>query len=188
MITMQDFMETVGYRITEGSDYCWNCYGPNAYSLDSWNGDQDGHSVGIVFDTKTQVVYEVSACDYKNNRAYRLIHPDYREKNRAEAKERSVDETQAWDDVNYTDLETEEDMLEKARAIVNGEEYDTRVSIPLDLPKDELFDIMTRAHERDMTLNQYIEEALRYAIEEFNSNPEGFKTRANRWKDERDVT
>ena len=41
MITLKEWMELVDYRITEGSDYCWSCYGPDAYSLDSWNGDQD---------------------------------------------------------------------------------------------------------------------------------------------------
>jgi hypothetical protein len=37
-------MEVTDYRITEGSTYQWHCYGNNAYALDSWNGDQDGHT------------------------------------------------------------------------------------------------------------------------------------------------
>ena len=72
MITLKEWMELVDYRITEGSEYCWQCYGPDAYSLDSWNGDQNGYSFCIIFDNKTQVVYEVQAHDYVHNRAYRL--------------------------------------------------------------------------------------------------------------------
>ena len=68
-IMIKQFMETVNYRITEGSDYGWQCYGHNAYMLDSWNGEQDGHSLTIIFDTKTQEVYEVQAHDYVNQRA-----------------------------------------------------------------------------------------------------------------------
>lgn len=56
MITLKEFMELVDYRITEGSDYMWSCYGPNAHRLDSWNGDHDGHSVSIIFDTQSQNV------------------------------------------------------------------------------------------------------------------------------------
>jgi hypothetical protein len=167
MITLKDFMETVDYKVTEGSDYCWNCYGPNAYRLDSWNQEQDGHSVGIIFDTRTHVVYEANAYDYKREHAYRLINPEYVETHCNEAAERDVLENQAWDDVDYVDLETPEDFLEKARAIVADEEYDTRVQVPVDFTDEELLTYMKLAHERDITFNQLIEEALREAIEKY---------------------
>jgi hypothetical protein len=166
MITLKDFMETVDYKVTEGSDYCWNCYGPNAYRLDSWNQDQEGHTVGIIFDTRTHVVYEANAYDYKREHAYRLINPDFKDAHSAESSDRGVLENQAWDDVNYVDLETDEDFLAKARAIVTDEEYDTRVSVPVDFTDEELLTYMKLAHERDITFNQLVEEALRSAIEE----------------------
>jgi hypothetical protein len=72
---------------------------------------------------------------------------------------------QAWDDVDYIDLETEEDFLEKLIAIANGKEYDTRVSIPVDFTDEELLKYMKLAHERDMTFNALVEEALRHAID-----------------------
>jgi hypothetical protein len=77
MITLKEWMELVDYRITEGSDYGWQCYGHDVHMMDSWNGEQDGHSFTVVFDTKTQTVYEVQAHDYVRNRAYRLINPDF---------------------------------------------------------------------------------------------------------------
>ena len=159
-------MEVVEYRITEGSTYTWNCYGTNAYRLDSWNGEQEGYSVSIVFDTQTQEVYETTAYDYERNRAYRLMNPDYVRAHDQEARDRNVNAKEAWDDVEYTDLETEEDFLSKARAIIAGEDYDTRVSVPLTLPDDEMFRLMMMAHERDITLNQLVEQAIRAAIEE----------------------
>jgi hypothetical protein len=73
MITLKEWMEVVDYRITEGSAYSWQCFGANAYCLDSWDGDQDGHSLSITFDQKTQTVYEVQIHDYRNQRAYRMI-------------------------------------------------------------------------------------------------------------------
>lgn len=177
MVTLKEWMEVVGYRITEGSNYCWECYGANAYMLDSWNGEQDGHSFSVIFDTRTQEVYEVQAHDYPNNRAYRLINPDYAQAHKDEAKSRSVGSNQAWDDVSYTDLEVEDDWIQKALAIAAGEDYDTRVSIPVDFSDDDLFTYMKMAHERDITLNQLIEQALRAAIEDFEEDPEAFKAK-----------
>jgi hypothetical protein len=96
MITMKEWMELVGYRITEGSDYCWECYGTHAYSLDSWNGDHDGHSFCITFDQKTQEVYEVQAHDYLHQRAYRMINPDYVKKHKKECKRKGVNLNEAF--------------------------------------------------------------------------------------------
>jgi hypothetical protein len=167
MITLKQWMELSDYHITEGSDYGWQCYGPNAYQLDSWNGvhGNGGYSFSIVFSTKTQKVYEVSMCDYTNNRAYRMINPKNQEKHRKEAEHKSVLANQAWDDVNYVDLEVVEDFIEKCEAIARGEKYDTRVQVPIDLPDEQVFHLMKMAHEKDITFNQMVEIVLKEAIE-----------------------
>lgn len=166
MITLKDFMETIDYKITEGSEYCWQCFGPNAYRLDSWNQDHNGHTVSILFDTRTHVVYETNAYDYKHNRAYRLINPIYKSAHENEAAERGVEINQAWDEVDYVDLETAEDFLEKARAIVSGEDYDTRVQIEVNFDDAELLEYMKIAHDRDITFNKLVEIALQEAIDQ----------------------
>ena len=164
MITMKEWMELIGYRITEGSDYCWQCYGSNAHCLDSWNGEQDGHSFTVIFDTKDQTVYEVQAHDYVHNRAYRMINPDFQKKYKKEAKHRDIDKNNAWDDVNYIDLEVDDDFIQKCLAIQAGEDYDTKVSVPLELEDDKMFELMRMAHEQDITLNQLVENILRNMI------------------------
>ena len=165
MITLKEWMEIVDYRITEGSGYCWHCYGNDVHMLDSWNGEQDGHSFTVIFDTKTQVVYEVQAHDYVHQRAYRMINPDFQKKNKKEAKRRDIDKNNAWDDVNYTDLEVDDDFLQKCLSIKAGEDYDTRVSIPLEFSDEELLTYMKLAHDLDITLNQLVEQALREALD-----------------------
>jgi hypothetical protein len=170
MITLKQFMLTVDYRITEGSDYQWQCFGPNAYCLDSWNGDHNGYTVSIIFDNKDQTVYQAMAYDYANNRAYRMTNPDYKQNFDAECENRAILDM-AWEDdngvpVKYVDLELEEDFLEKARAIINDEDYDTRVQIPVEFGDDELLTYMKMAHDRDMTFNQFVEMALREVIEQ----------------------
>jgi len=164
MLTVKEFMELVDYRITEGSDYGWQCFGPDAYSLSSWNGDHDGWSFNIVFDTKTQVVYTAEVCDYARNRAYRLMNPDYKQEHDEEAKQHNVSAKEAWDEVDFIDLEEDDDFMQKGLAIRDGVDYDTRVNVPLTVPDDVLFELMKRAHEQDITLNQLVEEILWVAI------------------------
>lgn len=166
MITMKEWMELVDYKITEGSDFCWNCYGNDAYMLDSWNGEQDGHSFTVIFDTKTQVVYEVQAHDYVHQRAYRMVNEEFRKKLKKEARKRDVDKNMAWDDVNYVDLEVDDDFIQKCLSIKAGEDYDTRVVVPLELDDGMLFNLMKMAHEHDVTLNQMVEVVLRQVIDQ----------------------
>jgi hypothetical protein len=168
MITMKEWMELVDYKITEGGDYGWGCYGPNSYSLSSWNGVHGigGYSFDIVFSTKSQKVYEVSVCDYTNNRAYRMIAENKQEKHRKEAEMRDVNLNEAWDDVDYVDLDVVDDFIQKALAIRAGEVYDTRVQVEVDFSDEDLLQYMKIAHERDITFNQLVEDALRQAIED----------------------
>ena len=155
MITLKQWIELVDYRITEGSEYHQDGFGDNQYSLTSWNGEHNGYSFNIVFDTRTQIVYLVEACDYKNSRAYRRIADGYK----------LPEPEQAWDDVNWTTLDVDDDFIQKALAIRAGEPYDTKISVPLDLSDDELLRYMKMAHELDITFNEFIERALTDFIE-----------------------
>ncbi len=151
MITLKEWMELVDYKVTEGRDYYTNI--PGLYSMSSWNERQDGHSFFIAFDPNDeQRVYTVEACDYANKRAYRLKDPAI------------VLDAEAWDECDFVDLETDDDFIQKALAIKAGETYDTRVSVPLELEDDLMFELMKKAHERDITLNQMVEEILREVI------------------------
>jgi hypothetical protein len=167
MLTIKEWMELVDYRITEGSEYGWQCFGTDAYSLSSWNGDHDGWSFNIVFDTKTQVVYTVEVCDYANERAYRMINPDYKTAHDREARQNNVSAKEAWNEADFVDLEEDDDFIQKALAIKTDEDYDTRVSVPLTVPDDVLFELMKQAHEQDITLNQLVEQILQTAIDAF---------------------
>lgn len=164
MNIMERWMKAVNFKITEGSEYTWNSFGSNTHTLSSWNGDHDGYSLGITFDTKTQETYMVEACDYKNNRAYRYINPDYVDEYKKEVTARG-DEDNAWDNVKWIDLDVLDDYFNKVEGIISGKDYDTRIQVPLDLDDDELFRLMVMAHESDMTLNHFVEKLLHEAIE-----------------------
>lgn len=156
-MNIQDYLQAVQYRITGGEQYCWTSFGPDSRYL---NADDDDYSSGIVYDSRTQVIYLAEVHDYDRENSYRWTNPDYAQAHINEAQERDVDIGQAWDHVRFTNLDSEEDFLTKCRAIVAGESYDTRVSVPIELEDDEIFTLMKMAHKKDITLNQLVEQIL----------------------------
>lgn len=166
MATLQQFFEAVDYRISEGYRYQWGCYGDNAQGIDSNSEPINSWNVGCVFDTITQEVYEISVHDYNQNLAYRWINPSYRDAYRSEAEVKAYgDADVAWDDTKYIDVETSDDILDKAHDIVHGLIPDKRVKIDIELEDKEWYALMKLAHERDMTLNELVEYILASYIE-----------------------
>lgn len=157
------------HKITSGSEYGWQCYGPNARYMDY---ESDFANVSVIFDTTNQTVYsaEVSVkreAWSEDSRPYRWLNPVFKDAMYAEALSRKVDPNQAWDNVEWIDLEVEEDFLEKAVAIFNGDEWDTRISVPLDLEDDLILQLAMEAHKRDITLNKMVEIVLQSAIHQY---------------------
>lgn len=182
MITLQKFLEAIEFKITEGSNYGWNCYGPNARYLDCYK--EDHYSISALFDSKDQFVYAIELWDYINNREYRWQHPDYKEAFLAEAKERGIDSKESLDNSKFIDLDVTGDILEKIRCVVAGKEYDTRVQIEVDFADEDLLQYMKLAHTLDITFNELVERAISEAIKEHELDPEAYKEKAKRFVDE----
>ena len=102
---LKDWMDIVQYKITEAYEFQWNCYGPNAHGIESWNYDQKGYSVDVIFDRKNQTVYECRTHDYDANTAFRWTHPDHIQARVEEAEKRDIDDVEAFEGVGYTDLD-----------------------------------------------------------------------------------
>ena len=76
---LKEYLEAIEYRITEGSDFGWSCFGPNARYLDCQGPDlNNDYSISCVFDSINQDIYLVEAWDYRNSREYRWINPTYK--------------------------------------------------------------------------------------------------------------
>ena len=58
-LTLLKYLESVEYKITDGFEYGWSCFGPNAwqYSTENTDDDDNFYVFNIVFDTKTCIVY-----------------------------------------------------------------------------------------------------------------------------------
>jgi hypothetical protein len=102
-----------------------------------------------------------------------LINPEFAEAHRNEATQRNTNMNEAWDDVNWVDLEVDGDWLEKAQAIVAGVDYDDRVQVQIDFSDEDLLNYMKAAHHQDITFNQFVEQALKSVINERQKNGNG---------------
>ena len=74
-------------------------------------------------------------------------------------------ETAGWPDVFAQDRRFEKFYGDESR-VVPYEDTDGRTDIVLHLEQAEVYQLMLLAHERDITLNQLVEDILRQFIEE----------------------
>jgi hypothetical protein len=161
-MNLQKFIEANDFKITGGSDYGWDCFGPNARYIDC---DEEGQfSINTLFDSQDQTLYAIEAWDYVNDREYIWVHPDYRSAYIAEHAKHGCQPLESLDGKKFIELELIDDMFTKIAGIRSGEDYDARVSVPLTVPNDVLFELMKQAHEQDITLNQLVEDILWNAI------------------------
>lgn len=158
MITLNDYLKAVNYRITEGCEFVWDCFGENAYSYEFWNRSNGagGASVNVVFDMETQEVYELQAWHKDSETTYRWIHPDYIEAVKNECEKRSIEFKSAGEGREFTDIEMPRDILEKSTAIAEGKPFDRRIMVEINLTDEEELQLMRMAHDRDMTLNELV--------------------------------
>lgn len=169
MISLKDFFECVEYKISDGSEYLWKCYGDGARTMSYYNGELGDAQVTIyvVFTPNDQDVAEMQVWDGPNKREYRWIHPAFIEGHAQESINKNVDLKQSYDNHNFIDIEEPEDILEKARAVFLGEEYDTRIQVKLDIGYENEYTLMSMAHEADMSLNQFVEHILREDMKKY---------------------
>jgi hypothetical protein len=111
-------INAAGSRITGGSDYGWQCYGTNSQILDFQNIDKKPYA-HCVFDRETQTVYEIVVEVPNHTQAYRWINLDFRDAYYKESNDRGLDPNNAWDNVSFTHVDTEELILEYLEDIGN---------------------------------------------------------------------
>lgn len=153
MINHKQFFDIVQFQVTSGSEYPNPTYA-SAYIVNS--AKRDSYNAACIFNLDTGSVYEIYVHDAVNTRSYRWITPEFRDE---------------YNNISSIFLETEDDILEKLTAIVEGLPYDTRVIIPLDIPDEDFLVMAKAAHAEDITFNEFVEKALREALQKFELEP-----------------
>jgi hypothetical protein len=114
---LKQFLKAVDSRICGGSEYLWDCF-PDGQYIDI--SDIEGHELGgCIASRKTQEVYQIEIHIDEDNQVFRWTSPDWIAEYGMEADRRKVDKFIAYDDVAYTDVGSEDEMLDIARRVVH---------------------------------------------------------------------
>lgn len=162
MNTLLDFLKAIDYKITDSSDYNWECYGNEIRCIDSYNVGLTECSA--MFTKNGGTIRELTMHDFEARRSYRWTDPQFEQARKDEANSIKVDDNIAYDELEFIELEMIEDMFEKMTAVSRGEEYDTRIMIPLDITDKEFLEVARAAHALDITINAFFTMAIKEAL------------------------
>jgi hypothetical protein len=125
-MTLHEVMIAAKSRVCGGTEYQWQCYGSDARYIDF--SDTDGlECSSVVFDTKTQKVYELAVIIPGYHQAFIWRHPDFETAYQSECRARSIEPNVAWDDVLYEVVDNKT-ILEYIKDV--GETYYDNLPIP----------------------------------------------------------
>jgi ribonucleotide reductase alpha subunit len=161
---LQDIIIAAQFKISEGSEYQWACYGQNARFLDFQSEFEDVRA-GCIFDSQNQTVYE--AYLYFGEKAYRWLNPEFSEVMYDESFERDIDPRLYLDEFHFSDCEVSEDLIEKITDAFETGTCTNDIIIPLNLtPEQE--ELFARLPEHT-DLNEFITQALMEKVEEIKA-------------------
>lgn len=180
-MNLQQVFEAGKFLISDGSTYGWSCFGPNACLVDFSSSPKMLTNVAsVTFDRVNQTVYNVevffvTSDSESKDTAFRWINPEYIRAYRNESYGRGVPFKSSYDGIEFIDKDNETEILEILKLAMSypdaescGDELKTYINtclIEIDLNKDQLLELMVKAHERDITFNQYMGEVLQLAVE-----------------------
>ena len=149
MINNKQFFDIVKFQVSSGSAYPNPVYA-SAYMVNS--NKRDEFNASCIFNLDTGAVYEIYVHDCVKYNSYRWVAEEFRD---------------SAANMSSASIEVEEDILEKLTAIVNGVEYDTRITMPIEMSDEDFLVMAKAAHAEDITFNEFIEKALTEAIKKF---------------------
>jgi hypothetical protein len=88
------------------------------------------------------------------NGCYRWTESKYAKAYKDEAKKRNYEDNQAWDNVLYTEILYEDEMLEKISAICEKRPYDKKVRREISIDEDVLNEFILRAEKENITVEK----------------------------------
>lgn len=164
IMQLQDIITAAQFKISEGSEYQWACYGENARFLD-FQSDFEDVSASCVFDSQNQTVYEATL--YLAEKAYRWLNPEFAEAMRNESFERDIDPRVFLDEYHFSDCEVSEDLIEKITDAFETGTCTNDIVIPLNLTpeQEELFARLPEGTD----LNEFITQGLMDTVAELQA-------------------
>ena len=163
---IKEILELMNYQLASTTDYLWTSFGENAKFWDFYDTEENETCTAIT-NSKMEVVCLEAFCDYLDEpKMYRWVDEKYKESFMNENNEKSYEENE----YRIIDCETCDDILTKMKAILNRQNFDQRIKVPIELSDDLFLFVAKQAHEKDITFNQEMEHVLKTIIEKEKLN------------------
>ena len=132
---LKKFLKAANGRICGGTEYQWDCF-PNGQYTDV--SDLDGNEIGgCIYNRLSMKVYQVEVHVYDDEVSYRWTNPEWEQAYEDEASKRNVDPINAYDHVNYTIIDDEDEILHLLSEVVHMTYVHSKPIKPVDEPKME---------------------------------------------------
>lgn len=124
-ITLSGIASKLAWRVYEGSEFLWSCYGENCRYIDFKCKDDDWHTweVSVIFDTATLHIREIvghgSIWSLTENDPWKWHDPRFREAYLEECQSRKIKPDHAYDDVMYHVVADESELFRLLDMIEN---------------------------------------------------------------------
>jgi len=157
-MSLHDFFTLFDYKVTEGSDFCWNCFGPNSRFIELKYNDIGGC---VVFSKLNQEIFQAEVYDEAKNIAYRWMPPQAKIDYFAECEKRNVPKMEAWDGCEFVNVDSVSEFSGIVKSLIEGKDPEDDLEVELDLPHNVIVFLALEAHKRNITLNEMINIVLR---------------------------
>lgn len=160
MSLFQEMIVAADYKISEGSEYLWKCYGPNARFLD-FKSEEFEIEADMVFDSKNQTVY--SACLFLKDKCYRWMNPDFIKAFKEESYDKNIDPRMAYEGTNFNECDVWSDFTEKVNQAFTTGQCSADILVSLEMT-DELQDLIDQ-FPPETDIEKIIHQALVYQVD-----------------------
>ena len=155
-MNIKSILETINYRVAQSSPYLYQSFGmENPRIFDYF--DKDEEVAGNFTADESGKVFEIIAEIPQLGICYRWVDPDYINKLTQDTISRGIDPTIALDNIKFTEVKTEDNILFKVKAICQKIHLKHIEEITENLPDGVLLNLAKMSIEKNITIKETIE-------------------------------
>jgi hypothetical protein len=164
---LKKILKLFDYRISEGGQFLWKCFGDNVWTLDFNSPDDYRNGVSVTYDTVTTKVYYLSFSCAVGDTSYIWVDPDYEVAYGKERKARNIESTDCQ-------CYSKESFLTMALDAYKGKtpDFDLSLDVDLNLDQDDYQVLLIMAKQRGMTFDELVNEVFEDALYDLKTKAE----------------
>jgi hypothetical protein len=157
---LKKILKLFDYKISDGSEFQWGCFGPNARYLDFNSDTCIQNSVSVLYDTITTKVYQMDFCCESVEGVYTWVDPKYEVAHARECLRRGIEG-------NKYQCYSKESFLTMALDAYHGRTPDTDLAldVDVDLSAGDIHQLHLIAESKGITFDELVNEVLAQELE-----------------------